>query len=238
MNKLIYILVFCFITPTLSALDTLRAEAGDYIYVKINIPTKEILQLPSNLTATLNVGERTLLQPMTLCAADSIPIDTKLVTENRYAYKLFSNLNKSMNLEQCVYLKCRVLAGATATTALNIKDIKIGDTSIDSVETYLELQYQNKPLYYLRFAKIKNLYPVPIIAGNDLICEFTLDRNSLVDFWLIDSAGNYYRLDSEIYPRGENKYILKSTKSLAAGGYRLRMVSDHGEMSRSFMVIK
>ncbi len=238
MIKILLTILICIISLPAKAMDTINAQAGTFIYLKIDLESPAILGSQDSLSTVLEVQNRTLLLPVCFCNKDSVEISTEIKTENRYKYTITTDTDSTCEVSELVYLKCKVLAGADVKTEILLTNTKIGDQDIAQKSFLLNIVYINKPLVYIRYFDFPKLYPSPLYAGQDIICEFTLDRTSEVEFVLACMNGETYVLDKRTFSKGDIKHHLPTSKSLAAGAYRLRIKTNHGEVSKKFMVAK
>ncbi len=238
MNKILLVILLCFISVPAFALDTLYSHAGDYIYLKIELDKTLKLDSLKNISATLEIEERTLIDPISFCDKDTNDIVSFLDTKDNYSYTMETNIEESVKLSDYIFIKCRVLAGADSVTTIDLKHIKLPDQNLPEQNYILNILYSNQTLKYIRFVNFSKLYPSPLYSGQDLICEFSLDRVSTVEFILVSNEGETYLLDKKIFPKGDVKHHLQTNKNLSAGSYRLRLVTNHGEISKKIMVVK
>jgi hypothetical protein len=239
MNKIIFILLILLLTPNLKAADTLAAESGDVIYLRIPIELSHAVDSKYDLSIELENSESTLLKPHSICKSDSNQIDTKV---SRTSYDIYQLDAQNVNLEENkdLFIKCIVLAGADSIC--NVKVVGKAKSVLDSfnIESnyVIKIKYESVPIIYIRFAKMNALYPSPIYTGENLYCEFVTDRESDIKVHLTAYDGRTYEMDSQVFPKGDNKLMIKLDKNLPAGAYMLRLVTNHGEVSKTFMVIK
>ncbi len=238
MIKILIVISLCFISVPAFALDTLYSHAGDFIYLKIDLDKTLELDSLNKISTSLEIGERTLLDPVSFCDKDTNDISSFVETKDGYSYALETSIDNSIKVTDYIFIKCRVLAGADSVTTIDLENIKLPNQTLADQNYILNILYSNKTLRYIRFVNFSKLYPSPLYSGQDLICEFSLDRVSTVEFILVSNEGETYLLDKKILPKGDNKHHLPTNKNLSAGSYRLRLVTNHGEISKKIMVIK
>ena len=216
----IFPLNFCYLQVDCLASESMKYEITNWISTSNKI---------QNLSFSVKSSDPTVFY------IDSIKINDVVSVDLVRSYWEIECSANDLNLENLdLFIYGTGLSSADTMTQLKITDI-IFDENIAEDTTIIVIFKNEYHHSFVRFAKIINVYPAPLIYEEDLNIDFSIDIPMDISFSVFDATGRIVeKYEIRNAEKGRQIFKINFKNRIASGRYWIFLETNTGNDSRSF----
>lgn len=220
--------------------DTVRSIVGDRVCLSYKIENlDEIISDKVEIKGRITLSNASLFLPMELRVPnyDVIRYNINKLIDSIYLFRIeFNNsANPLRSIDLHVCGEC--LAGSDTLSAVVIDQIIVNGQELLPLGILLIVDLKS-PYPYIRFARLENNYPNPVLKNQETIWNFKIDKPSDVKFKIYTAEGQFLMERSlGAMDRGSHYIAFIPDSRIASGMYLFFLETTSGKAFKRFIII-
>jgi len=158
-------------------------------------------------------------------------------SDSTYSFRLVLSYVKDDPFSNILFYLCGyALAGSDSICYVEFSEVRINDVPNNNFAGRIIIKTENSSIPYVRMPQLKVV--VSPVEASEIILEVILWQSSDVRFEIYDVSGKIMKLEKFEGIGAGNKSFNLNIEHLSSGVYNILMITNHGQSSERFLLIK